>query len=240
MGETHKEMTVESSRLLEIAKLIIPGRPIADIGSDHALLPVWLVFNETIPWAIASEFGDNPYIRMERAVASSAGRDRILPRQGNGLEVLAPAEVDGIVIAGMGGDLIASILVNDWAKSESFSYYILQPMSKPEVLRKVLADRGWPIERECLVMENNHYYVIIQTRPGQEPYQLNDLEKEIGPLILKGDHPLRIGYLNHIKNKHQKVYDNLKRSKGTVGRDLRNDSMAKIHELEVLLDASNG
>ncbi|MGE5391959.1 MAG: tRNA (adenine(22)-N(1))-methyltransferase [Deltaproteobacteria bacterium] len=231
---------MESTRLHEISKLIKPGCPIADIGSDHARLPICLVEKEMVPWAIASELGDGPYTRMERTAAARSFGERIVLRQGDGLEVLLPAEVEGVIIAGMGGDLISSILSCDWDKSESFSYYILQPMSKPEVLRKVLAARGWPIDKEILITERGQYHVIVQTRPGWESYQLTDLEQDMGPLILKGDHPLKTGYLNYFLNKYIKVLENLGRSDRIQARELRTSMTLKIRELEAIINAGQG
>lgn len=233
-------MPVNNSRLREISKFIKPGLSIADIGSDHARLPLYLVENELVPWVIATELGDGPYIRMQRAVNASGFRERIFARQGNGLEVLCPGEVAGVVIAGMGGDLITDILARDCAKAESFAYYVLQPMSRSRILRKALAVRGWPIVDETLVIEKGQYYVIIHTRPGGEVYSLNDLEEELGPLVLKGSSPLKTDYLKYYLNKYKKVYGNLAKSNRAQALELQDNIKARIRELEAMIDAGKG
>lgn len=231
---------MRSSRLFEISQMIKPGLPIADIGSDHARLPIFLMENELIPWAIATELGDGPYNRMKRALYAAGLPERIDARQGDGLQVLQTGEVGGVVIAGMGGDLISFLLSRDWAKSESFAYYLLQPMSRAGVLRQTLADRGWPLVDEVLIKDNGQYYVIIHTCPGREAYELNELEQELGPIVLRQENPLKNDYLTHYLNKYKKVYDSLARSNGVHARDLRNDIRRRIRELEAIIDVSQG
>jgi len=231
---------VRNSRLSEICQMIKPGFPIADIGSDHARLPLFLLENQLIPGAVVTEMGDGPYIRMERAVSAAGFTDQIAARQGDGLQVLRAGEVEGVVIAGMGGDLISAILSHDWGKAESFTYYLLQPMSRAGVLRKTLADRGWPIIDEVLVRERGQYYVIIHAHPGREVYLLSDLERELGPIILKQESPLKKDYLKHYLNKYKKVHDNLLKSNGLHAPSLRSDMQTRIRELEAIIDGSQG
>lgn len=230
-------MLVKNSRLKAISTLVKTGLPLADIGSDHAQIPLYLVKNDLVPWAIATELADGPYIRMQRAVNASGFRERVCVRQGDGLQVLCPGEVAGVVIAGIGGDLITDILARDWAKAESFGYHILQPMSRSRVLRKNLAARGWPIVEEVLVMEKGQYYVIILTRPGSEAYHLSELEEELGPLVLKGSSPLRMDYLQYYLNKYKKIKCNMAKSDRAQAIDCRNSIEARIRDLEAIINA---
>lgn len=235
-----REIPVLNTRLQAIGELIKPGRPIADIGSDHAQLPLYLVQNGVVPWAVASELGDRPYNRMCAIVDSTPCREQVIVRHGDGLDVLEASEVDGVIIAGMGGDVITSILSRDCKKAETFSYYLLQPMSKPGVLRRALAARGWSLIDERLVYERGQFYVIIQSNPGREAYSLSTLEEELGPLIIKGASPLKHDYLGHMLGIYRRVYNSLLNSKQEYAGSRRRELKANIEELEVILDASPG
>ncbi len=229
-----------SDRLQAIADMVIAGEPVADIGSDHAYLPLFLVENNVVPWAIAGELGDGPYKRALQALSRSAMQERIELRQGDGLQVLAFAEVSTVIIAGLGGDSIAAILEYDWQKSGSFKRFILQPMSRAGVLRKCLADRGWPIAEEKLVMENEQYFPIIISQPGSQPYQLDELEAEIGPQILQSNDKIKRGLIVSYVEKYGKVYRNLIRSTQPENHVLAQKYLEMIQRLEVILDASHG
>lgn len=227
-----------SERLHCIAGLVERGEPIADIGSDHAFLPIYLVSMGMVPWAVAGELGDGPYNRALQAIKQADLLDRIQARQGDGLQVLAYAEVSTIILAGLGGDNIAAILAHDWLKAASYKRFIFQPMSKAGVLRKVLAEKGWPILDEKLVRENEHYYPIIQSEPGSEIYQLDELEMEIGPKILLANDDIKKGFISSYVEKYGKVYSNLNSSVKPANKVLAQEYLARKHRLEVLLDAS--
>jgi tRNA (adenine22-N1)-methyltransferase len=204
-------MTILTPRLLTIAQMIEPGT-VADIGADHALLGIYLVQKQIAARAIVTDINCGPLTRAAAAVKSSAVSDHIEVRQGDGLRPIAGHEVDTIVIAGMGGTVISEIIAADWEKSESFSRFVLQPMTKPEVLRDVLARRGWKILQEQAVLDRDQWYVIILCCPGQEPYTLSDLELEVGPHLLRADTAMKRDYLAHWRNRYAKVHASLMNS----------------------------
>jgi tRNA (adenine22-N1)-methyltransferase len=227
-----------SLRLQTIADLITPGDSMADIGSDHARLPIYLQQRRLISRAVASELGDGPYQRALEAVYNHNLQNCIEVRQGDGLQTLQAQEVDNVVIAGLGGDNIAAILANDWNKAGSFKKYILQPMSRAEVLRQTLAEQGWPIIREILLRDRKHFVVIMVCQPGSTPYHLRLLEDEIGGEILKADDDLKIEYLLYFVEKYTKIYAGLKNSQQPEKLRLANSCRLKLERLELILNAS--
>lgn len=231
---------MQNTRLQAICSNIKPGATVADIGSDHARLPLYLIENNLSPWVIASELGNGPFIKMQRAINAAGYQERVLVRQGNGLEIICPGEVDYVVIAGMGGDLITDILARNWDKAETFSRFLMQPMSRGCVLRRALANRGWPIVDETLVMEKGQFYVIIESQPGHQAYKLSDVEEELGPMVLKGASPLKKPYLNYYLDKYKKVCDSLAQSTRTAAHGTRKNMISRLRELEAIIDASQG
>ncbi len=192
-------------RLQCAARQVRMGSRLADIGTDHALLPVALVRSGVCPYAVASDIRTGPAERARRAVEEAQLADRIEVRLGPGLSVLQPEEADDLVIAGMGGETIVSILGEaPWIRSSHFRL-ILQPMSRPEVLRRWLHRAGFLLEAEPAVEDGGHLYSIL--RAHYEPEAVPAAEE--GPLTpegfsvmdfrgaIQGDTPEGRAYLRH-------------------------------------------
>ena len=169
-------------RLQSAARQVRMGSRLADIGTDHALLPFALVRSGVCPYAVASDIRTGPAERARRAVEEAQLADRIEVRLGPGLSVLQPEEADDLVIAGMGGETIVSILGEaPWIRSAHFRL-ILQPMSRPEVLRRWLHRAGFLLEAEPAVEDGGHLYSIL--RAHYEPEAVPAAEE--GPLTPEG------------------------------------------------------
>ena len=224
----------QSERLKAIANLIEKGQPTADIGSDHAGLARYLVEMGMVPWVIATELGEAPFIRAYQSAVNSMQADKIEVRKGDGLQTLNPGEVVNVVIAGLGGDTITSILANDWQKAASFKHFVLQPMSRPAVLREALCRQGWPIIDEVIIRENRRYFIVIAAVPGIEPYSLSPLEMELGPIILQQSAQFQSYLLYHL-NKYCKLRDSLLKSRQY--NELLAETEQKITGLEAILFA---
>lgn len=148
-------------RLLCAAQLVRQGSRMADIGTDHAYLPIYLVESGRCPSAIASDIRVGPADSARRNIAAAGLADRIEVRLGDGLCGIAPDEVDDIVIAGMGGETIAAILqAAPWVKDSRYRL-ILQPMTRPEDLRRYLLISGFEIETEQVVQDGRHLYTVM-------------------------------------------------------------------------------
>lgn len=226
-----------SSRIASIADMTIKGETAADIGTDHAGLALYMVAEGITPKMIISDLPAGPFNRACLAVAASSFSDKIEVRQGNGLQVLAPGEVVNVIIAGMGGDTIVDILQYDFNKSSSFQHYVLQPMTKPKVIRRFLAARGWPIIKEELVKEKDRLFVIISASPGEKPYSLTPLEMDIGPFIIKNQkQPVVKDYLlNHLK-KYQAIRVGLEQTDNCESELLKAQYEVKIARLGEILN----
>lgn len=149
-----------NKRLLAVADMVRQGSRVADIGTDHAYLPVHLVENGIAPSAIASDLRSGPCASAAKTVAAAGLTDKISVRQGDGLSSVAAEETDDIVIAGMGGETIAAVLTAaPWVRQERLRL-ILQPMSKVEVLHRYLMRSGFAIDRE-LTVQDGHDYVLL-------------------------------------------------------------------------------
>lgn len=155
-----------TARLQQLADWVRPGAKLADVGTDHAYLPVWLDIHGRVSSAIASDLRKGP---LERARQNGAlhGAQHVSYRLGNGLEGIAPHEADTIVIAGMGGENIVSILrAAPWTKDGAHTL-LLSPHTKSEELRSYLSENGYRILREALVLDRDTLYPVMEVTAGE-------------------------------------------------------------------------
>lgn len=153
-------------RLQRIAELVPQGARLADVGTDHGYLPVWLLQNGHIAHAIASDISAAPLEHARRTAAEYGVAERMTFRLCAGLDGIAPDETDTVVIAGMGGETILAILASaawDWHGKT----LLLQPMTKAELLRRSLAEHGLCIASERLVRDKGTIYAVIEAKAGQ-------------------------------------------------------------------------
>ena len=153
-------------RLQLLADWVPPGAALADIGTDHGHLPIWLRIHGRVASAIASDLRKGPLARAKENGAAY-GADRIDYRLGSGLEGIRPEEADTVVIAGMGGENIVSILTAaPWAKDGNHTL-LLSPHTKSEELRRFLSDNGYAIRREALVADRGTLYPVMEVSAGE-------------------------------------------------------------------------
>lgn len=176
------EHTNLSQRLRTVASFVPTGARLADIGSDHAYLPLFLVENDQIVLAIAGEVVNGPYQSALSNVAAAGKSDQILVRKGNGLSVIeAEDAISLITIAGMGGRLIADILEAGLDKLESVERLILQPNNREDELREWLENHDFQIVAESILTENQKFYEVLVVEKGQE--KLSSLDRRFGPFL---------------------------------------------------------
>ncbi len=155
------------SRLSLCADFVRVGAKLADIGTDHAYLPVKLCLDGKINSAIAADINPEPLQRGRQTIEKYSVGDKVTTRLCDGLESISPDEVTDIVIAGMGADTIIGIISSaPWLK-ESSKHLILQPMTKAERVVKYLYDNGFEIiKQKGCVAEGKPYCVMLVKYTG--------------------------------------------------------------------------
>ncbi len=190
-----------AKRLAAVARHVPPGAAVADIGTDHAYLPLYLVRKGIACRVIAGEVNPGPYEAARSAVRAGRVANRIDLRMGDGLQVVAPGEVDVVVVAGMGGRTITDILSAGRLVLARVRRLILQPMGDLAEVRRWLVDNGWRLADEEMVCEQGRYYVIIVAEPGREKVE-DEFLLEVGPRLLEKRDATLQSYLrrrlNHI------------------------------------------
>lgn len=155
-----------TDRLQMIADEIEAGETMADIGTDHGFLPIYLWENGISPAVIMCDISEPSLAKAKGAAGAYQFGNELDFRAGDGLKVLKCGETDAVVIAGMGGLLIRDILAGDMAKSLSFSKFVLQPRNNSGKLRYWLVTNGFEITNDQLVREGKFICEIITARPA--------------------------------------------------------------------------
>lgn len=171
-------MNLLTDRLRRVADLVPAGQCMADIGTDHGYLPMYLVEKGVMERAIACDIHRGPLERAKEHLRTFPKRDKISLRLGGGLAPLLPGEVDGVTICGMGGLMIRQILEEDH-KAGGLHWMVLQPQNHVAELKQYLSENHFRIEKEVLSFDGGQLYEILKVVPGDmKPLSL--LEAEIG------------------------------------------------------------
>ncbi len=153
-----------TKRLLRIADMVPRGTFLADIGTDHAFLPIYLLENSIIERGIAADIVDGPLKIAEKNIKAHNLEDKLMVVKSDGLVNVEAFTPQTVVIAGMGGETIYEILrVSEFARACS-PLFLLQPMTHIEVLRNYLLKSGFSILDEQVIREEHRFYVIISAR----------------------------------------------------------------------------
>lgn len=215
-------------RLQLLADMVSANCRLADIGTDHGYLPVWLLQQGKITYAIASDINAEP-LNHARQSARECGISGIDFRLCGGLDAIEPAEVDTIVIAGMGGETIIHILEQaPWAKDGKHAL-LLQPMTKAELLRDWLADHGYRFIKERLVWDKDYLYPVMQVAGGNQP-KLTALQRRVG--VAMSNDPLYGEYLTQHIAKLQRAIDGMNNSHKDGNQEKVQEFSALLQELE--------
>lgn len=191
------------SRLSAAANLVRENTKFADIGTDHAYLPVFLIENGKINNAIAADLRKGPLENAKETVEAHNLTEKIELRLSDGLDNFSDGEVNEIAVAGMGGLLISQFVERtEWLKNGDI-HLILQPMTHDEELRKTLFDNGFIIDNEVVAEDTDKLYIIISAYYYGDATAYTDLDLIVGRLPLNQD-DLSKKYLAKIYSKYNK------------------------------------
>jgi len=179
-----------SPRLAALAASIVPGSRVADVGSDHGLLALWLARTGRASYCLATEKTPALLARVTRPPASAAWASRLAYRAGDGLGALKPADrIDTVVLAGIGGRTIVRILSGRPAALPP--RLVLQPRTEERAIRRWLSDRGFRPVAETLTEERGRAHLTLVAEPGddEELYLYPGLTRDdllaAGPLLVR-------------------------------------------------------
>lgn len=196
-------MITLDSRLSLCASFVRQDSKLADIGTDHAYLPVWLCQNGVCKSAVAADINPEPLSRGQLTIAQAGLEDKVKTRLSDGLKSISADEADDIVIAGMGGELIAGILSECALTRDERLNLILQPMTRSEELVRFLCENGYKIVLMRCVTSHGKTYAVINARYDGVVRPCTELYKYVGELDLSDSESRRFlqRIIRNIENK---------------------------------------
>lgn len=229
-----------SIRLQKAAEYVPQNARLADIGSDHAYLPVALMLQDKISYGIAGEVVVGPYESAKRQVAKNGLEKKIDVRLADGLEAVDLSDqVSAITICGMGGVLIRDILQRGKENNRlsGNERLILQPNVGERQLRQWLVNEGYTITAETIIEENNKIYEIIVAENFLDKTDYSDRELFFGPVLLVEKNPVFIEKWQHKLIKTENILNSLRQSDQDVSEKIREVEQEIEWIKEVLEDA---
>lgn len=187
------------ARLQAIYDLIEPCQIVADIGSDHAWLPIALVKNQKCQKVYACDVNQGPLNNAQKNIKAYDFENQIQTILTNGIHNI-PEDVNSIVIAGMGYSTVEKILENDFERLKTFQQIIVQVNLEVERLRQWISDKQFTIVDEVMVKVKKHYYTIIAFNT-QQGKTLTPLIIRYGEKLLRERSPIFMEYIDYRYNK---------------------------------------
>ncbi|MCO7036521.1 tRNA (adenine(22)-N(1))-methyltransferase TrmK [Pseudomonas carnis] len=205
-----------SQRLERVAAHIPAGARLADIGSDHAYLPVALIHRGAIAAAVAGEVAATPFYAANRTVVDNGLTQHITVRLADGLAAIeAGDDITAISLCGMGGETIRDILDSGRARLNGRERLILQPNGGEQPLRQWLMENGYQILHEELLRENRFYYeIIVAERTEAMTYTAEQLY--FGPLQMQARSPEFLAKWQRILREKRKTLASLEQARQAV------------------------
>lgn len=216
-------------RLAQIGKMVDPQSRLADIGTDHAYLPIALVEEGKIDFAIASDVAAGPLNNAKQDIEQAGLEDKIETRLGSGLETLkAEDRIDTVVIAGMGGKLMTNLLETAYQEGKKYPTLILEANIGEPLVRKWLMHHQYEIVAEQIIEVAGHIYEIIKAEIKRDKLDLSEQELAFGPFLLKEKNSIFIKkWTNQLR-----YYKNLKANLNKA----KNKDQEKIDKINALIE----
>lgn len=208
-----------SNRLSAVASFVTDGNVLADVGTDHGYVPIYLLQEKRIQKAIAMDINAGPLERAKEHIALYGLKDYIETRLSDGVAALSPGEADSILVAGMGGGLVMHILEEGKEVCQAAKELILQPQSELERVRHYLWTNGYVILAEDMILEDEKFYPMMHVQ-----YQ-DVIEKENADSLLL----CRYGK-DLLEKKHAVLKEYLEREEKLYSDILRNLTQTAVSE----------
>ena len=206
-----KEEPMDISKRLEQVAGLVTHDVIADIGTDHGYVPIYLYKKGKIRKAYACDVRKGPLEKCRQNIKLHGAEGVIETRLGSGLMPLLPGEAETAIMAGMGGMLIVHILEDSPAVAASLQELVLSPQRDFGEVRKYLHKIGFAIREEHMLKEDGKPYVLMRCEKGEEKYS-REIEYLYGKLLLEKKEPVLKELLLHEEGKYSRLLESLKQN----------------------------
>lgn len=213
-----------SGRMQAVAEMVTPGGVVADIGTDHGYVPIYLVQHGIATGAIAMDVRPGPLSHARANIEKYGLGEHIVTRISDGLHSLEADEADTVVIAGMGGFLMVRILEEGLEILQTVRECILQPQSDVDSVRLFLHEHGFCIVQENMVIDDGKYYVMMKVVHGTDQ-EYDAADNLYGKILIDNAHPVLKAYLEKEDAFMEKIMERL-------AENATDKSRRRLEELE--------
>lgn len=226
-----------SDRLRIVAHMCDKGAVVADIGTDHGYLPIYLVQEGIAASAIAMDLRKGPLEKAKKHICDNCLEDRIQTRLSDGLEKLSKNEADIITICGMGGRLIADIVTKGKDVITQNTILVVSPQSEVGEFRHFLVSQGFEIEDEQMLKEDGKYYFIIKCRKSEESVcsEFSETQYQYGWKLLDSKDKTLYEYLIKEKETNDGISNSIKKDESNPTVKLRLQQLSQKNN--IIMDA---
>jgi len=225
-------------RLKTVASMVPLCQTMADIGTDHGYVPAYLALSGQCQHVIASDIAEGPC----RAAGETKNKYNLFGqmeiRTAPGLQGLHVGEAEAVVIAGMGGATIVSILEEAPGVAATVETFVLQPMNAANLLRRWLVQHGYRIADEALCKENGHIYVIIKAIHTEKKQKLSAIEEELGPCIMEKKPALWQEFIQEKAEHYRRLLRQMEVSSAAMNSDKYKDMKNMLVKVDALINKS--
>ncbi len=201
-----------SKRLSKIFSLVEITDIVADIGCDHGYIAISLIEKKICKKVIAMDINQGPLISASKNIIKRGFQEEIETRLSNGFEKLGSKEANTVILAGMGGKLICSILKVVEDKKKQYDTLILQPQSMIQSVRSLIVSLGYEIDQEVAVLDEGKYYFAMRAKymSNSSKTVLNQVELKYGRILLLRKDAILESFLKKEKKVCETIFNNLK------------------------------
>ena len=211
-----------SERLKAVAGMVTKGKKVADIGTDHGYVPIYLVENSICSKVYAMDINEGPLKIADKNIAIHGLSDKIETIQSNGMDKLKDNMVEGAIISGMGGDLIVDILSRG-KNIKGIKELVLSPHRRVDLVRKFLLENNWEIVDEKMLIDSGKYYTIIKALKNNKGLHMySDVELKYGKILLDNKDLILKGYLEKEYSKFADIFEKMKTNKSDNMQEVEN------------------
>lgn len=223
-----------SIRLQAVADLVSEGLVIADVGTDHGYIPIYLVETKKLEQAIAMDVNKGPLLRAREHIETAGYAGQIECRLSDGVSALQPGECDGVVIAGMGGALTIRILEEGKEVFRNLREFVLQPQSELQKVREYLCRNAYCIVEENMVLDDGKFYTMFRVI-NQMAAAYNTIELRYGKLLLEEKNAVLQKYLKKEQTVKEQILEQLKQGFGEHIKTRRKEIEKELEEIRYAL-----
>lgn len=223
-----------SKRLQAVADLVSEGLVVADVGTDHGYIPIYLIETKKSPKAFAMDVNKGPLLRAKEHIAEHGLETRIETRLSDGVRALKKDECDCVVVAGMGGALTIKIMEEGKDIFRSLKEFVLQPQSELQKVRAYLYQNEYSIVEENMVLDDGKFYPMFRVINGQSE-EYHAIELCYGKLLLEQKNAVLKNFLEKEKAVKELILSNLEQSFGEHIETRRKEIQEELEEIEYAL-----